>query len=109
MSKASRAKGGAGEREVVQILRTHGWPDAKRTSDGSGQQGRGDIANGPDATHLEVKRQETIKVGEWWRQAEAEAATGCLPVVVFRRSRMPWLAVVELDELLALLRLREAS
>ena len=104
----SRAKGKASELEVVHILRDHGWLEARRTSDGNAQLGRGDIANGPQATHLEVKRRETLDVVGWWRQADTEAAKGCLPVVAFRRSRMPWLVVLELDELLPLLKLRES-
>lgn len=107
LSASQRTKGAAGELEVVHLLREYGWPNASRTSDGRHQSLRGDIAHGPAGVHLEIKRRETVSVVKWWEQANAEADRLCVPVVAFRRSRMPWLACLELDELLPLLRLRE--
>ena len=111
MSKASRDKGAVGEREIVKLLCQYGWPNAERTSNGRAQSGRGDFAHGP-AIHLEAKRCEKAEVWKWWAQAERDAAfdpDNCPtfpPVVAFRRSRSPWLAVLEFEELLALLALR---
>lgn len=109
MSATERRKGATAEREVVQILRDNGWPKARRTSDGRAQSARGDIANGPAATHIEVKRQERLNVPKALRQVEADANPLDLPVLVHRPSRQGWMATVPLDELLALLRLREAA
>lgn len=109
MSRTERSKGKRGELELVHLLRNHGWPDAKRTSDGQRQHGRGDIAHGPAGIHLEAKRQETTSIWTWCAQAEAEAPPGCIPVVAFRRSRSPWMACIPLDELLALLAHRETA
>lgn len=107
MSAMQRRKGATGELEVVQILKDRGWTEARRTSDGRTQNARGDFANGPAGTHLEAKRCEKTKVWEWMAQAESECGLNT-PVVAFRRSNSPWLACIHLDELLALLQLRES-
>lgn len=90
------------------MLRARGWPDAYRTSNGREQSARGDIANGPAGVSLEVKRHEKTSVWAWFEQASTDAGLNT-PVVAFRRSRSPWLAIIELDELLALLALREIA
>ena len=109
MSRTERAKGANGEREIIHLLRAHGWPDAERTSNGNPQAGRGDIRNGPAGVHLEVRRHERIAIWACAAQAAEEAAEGCIPIVAFRRNRSSWLACLPLDELLALLAHRERS
>lgn len=108
MGRMSREKGAAAERELVAILRGHGWTRAHRNHQ-SGGQGGGDIARGPEGVHLEVKRQERLNIPAWLRQAHDEAGEHELPIVVFRQSHGRWHAVLPLDELLALLRLRESA
>jgi len=109
MAARERRKGAAGELEVIHLLRDHGWRDARRTSDGRGQQTRGDVTNGPAGIHLEIKRQERLNVPAALRQAEADAHPHDVPVVVHRPARMQWMATLPADELFALLRLREQS
>lgn len=109
MSKASRTKGATGELEVVHILRDHGWKDAERTHDGRAQRTRGDIRNGPAGVHLEVKRQEALNVPKALRQVESDANPLDIPVLVHRSSRQDWQATLPLEELLALLKLRDAA
>jgi hypothetical protein len=109
MGRASRDKGARAERELVAILRTEGWPDARRTSDGREQSARGDIANGPQGVHIECKFQERISIPACLRQAADDASDLDIPILVHRSSRQPWLATLELSELLPLLRLREAA
>jgi hypothetical protein len=53
--------------------------------------------------HLEVKRQERLRLKEWIEQANTEAPKGSLPVVVWRQSRGEWRADLSLSTLLALL------
>ena len=106
MGAMSRRKGSRAEAELVAILRAAGWPHARRVFD-SGSAGGGDV-EGPAGVHLEVKRCERLQVLAWCRQAESEARSTDVPVVAFRTSGEPWRAVLPLDELLALLRLREA-
>ncbi len=109
MSSTERRKGANGERELCKIIRAHGWPNARRTSDGNAQDERGDIAHGPAGVHLESKRQERAAIWQWLAQAERDAKPTDIPVVAFRRSRGRWYAVLPLDELLALLAHREKS
>lgn len=106
MSASQRTKGAVAEREVIHILRDHGWPEARRTSDGREQSTRGDVTNGPAGCHLEVKRQERLNVPAALTQA-ADDAGAEIPIVVHRPSRHPWMATLPLEELLPLLALRE--
>jgi hypothetical protein len=104
----SRDKGARGEREIVGLLRAHGWTTSHRNFQ-SGGQGNGDIAYSIPGVLLEVKREEKAKVWEWWEDATAKAGPGVIPVVPFRRNRSPWLAMLEFDELCALLLFRERA
>jgi hypothetical protein len=106
MSASERRKGADGELEVVKMARAHGWP-ASRNLD-QPRDGGSDILGIP-ATCVEVKRCERADVWAWWRQVTDDAKPGEIPVVAFRRSGSQWLAVVELDELLALLRFRAVA
>jgi Holliday junction resolvase len=103
VSASERRKGGNGEREVVKLLHEYGWPKAKRTSDGTRQATRGDIAGGPLETHFEVRRRERIEIWSCLARAEAEAKPGHLPVLAFRRNRSRWYAALPLESLLELL------
>ena len=111
MSAFSRDKGAKGELEIAHILQEHGWPDARRTSDGREQALRGDIARGPAGVHIEAKRTEYARPWEWWKQARRDTEESGYDIVIpFRRSRSPWLAIVEFEPLLLpLLALRERS
>jgi hypothetical protein len=105
-----RDKGASGELEVVELVRIF-WPRATRNF-ASGAAGNSDIAHGPADVLLEVKRTERLRLRESWRQVERDAwaaGPGILPVLATRWNRGPWLAVTELDELLALLALRERT
>lgn len=107
VSRRERAKGQLGEQEVSRAYRERGFTVR-------GLEGLGDHAIVADPEtgvrlHSEVKRQETARPWAWWAQAEAEAPPGSTPVVHFRRSRSPWLAMLRLADLLELLvQLRDA-
>lgn len=103
-----RSKGNRAERAVIDILKAHGWIGAYRNWQ-SGGQGGGDIIAGPEGVHLEVKHRERAAIWEWIAQAQAEARPTDLPVVAFKRNGSEWYAAVPLDELLALLKLRERA
>lgn len=110
MSARERRKGATGELEVVGILKDHGWRRASRTSDGRKQEERGDFAYGPQGVHLEAKRCEAARPWAWWEQATRDAAgTGLEVAVTFRRSRSPWLVLLELADVLPLWRERETA
>lgn len=109
MSASQRLKGAVAEREVIQILRAHGWPNAERSSNGRAQIAKGDIIAGPAGCHIEVKRQERLSVPAALSQAMRDADRLDVPVVIHRPSRHVWMATLPLEELLPLLRLREAG
>lgn len=100
MSRSQREKGHRGEIEVVHILNEHGFPAR-----------RGQVFNGePDVIcpslplHLEIKRQETYKIGEWWKQSESAAGDSEIPTVIFRKSREPWKIMLSLTDFLEILK-----
>ena len=107
MSAFQRTKGAAAEREIVQLLRFHGWPHAERTSNGRAQVTKGDIARGPAGCHIEIKRHERLNVPQAFDQVLADAVAHDLPVLVHRPSRHVWMATLPLEDLLPLLALRE--
>jgi len=102
VSRAERDKGSRGEREVAAIFRAAGF-DCDRTPNSGGLRLKGDLYGSNLPVFVEVKRQEVARPWAWWEQAFAEASSDALPVVAFRRSRSPWLAIVQLSELAALL------
>lgn len=111
MGISQRRKGAAGELEVVELVRANGWPHATRNF-ASGARGHGDIAYGPEHTILEIKRVEALRLRDSWKQVARDtdrAGPGWLPVLAHRWNGGPWLAILELDELLALLALRESA
>lgn len=107
MSARERTKGAVAEREIVQLLHGHGWPDAERTSNGRAQNGRNDIANGPAGVAIEVKRHEKLSVPKALDQLIADSDPLDTPVLVHRPSRHVWMATLPLTDLLPLLKLRE--
>ncbi len=101
MGKASRRKGVTGELEVARIFQTAGF-DCNRVPNSGALRIKGDLY-GDLPIHVEVKRTERASVWEWIKQATDEAPQGVTPVVVFRRARSEWQAVLPLADLVELL------
>jgi Holliday junction resolvase len=101
VGRSEREKGARAEREVVDLLRRAGF-DAHRTAALQANGGRGADVTGIPGLHFEVKRQEKLGFWQAIEQAEDGAEAGEVPVVVFRRSREPWRAIVPFDYLLFL-------
>lgn len=99
MGKASRTKGVTGELELAAIWERAGF-------EVRGLEASGDhlvICRNGLTIHQEGKRQERIKLPEWWEQTVAEAPAGTLPVLSFRPSRTRWRSVLWTDDLAALI------
>lgn len=102
MTGYSRSKGVRGEREVVEILRGCGFPNARRTLAGDGRQ-PGDVSGGPAGWLLEIKNHRdvasAVRIG--LAQAEqARAATGQVAAAVAIRlpnSAAAWVAVMRAE------------
>lgn len=89
MGKAEREKGKRGEREFANLLRSLGFGGARRTAQYCGNTGSADDVVGVGGFHIEVKRCESVRIGEWIKQATHDCA-GKVPVVAHRRSGEPW-------------------
>lgn len=98
----ARQKGAVAEREVAALLREFGFLDAKRGQQRSGLE-QADVVGGPPGFHLEIKRTEKLQLWAAWAQAVRDADHGETPVVVTRRSKEPWLAVLPFERLLELI------
>lgn len=102
----SRRKGASGELEVQELARAHGFHACRRAF-ASGASGGGDLTGIP-GVHVEVKRTERLDLPGAFRQAQAAADRGEIPVVAHRSNNQPWLATLPLDDLLALLALAQS-
>ena len=98
--KMSRDKGQRGEREVIELLRPvvseayakAGLPEPQlKRNLMQSREGGHDIV-GLEWLALEVKRQETLNVNAWWKQAvqQAERAGGMVPVLLYRQNTKLW-------------------
>lgn len=102
--RRSRRRGGRGEREVCAILKAFGWVKARRNLIHP-QFGR-DILDGPEGTAVSVKLTERLELRKAYAEVAAYSGTD-VPIVVHRCNGQPWLATLEMEELLTLLALRE--
>lgn len=101
----SRAKGKRAELQLCRIL-TETWPTAGRNLDQFGDQ-KMDVINTP-GVHWQCKHVERLNIWGALEQAISESAPTDLPVVAFKRNRTAWYGALELEELIALIRLRDA-
>lgn len=97
--RGARDKGNAGELEIRDICRANGFPEAERTPLSGSASEKGDISRVPGFS-FEVKRQERPAWAAWIKQAEAQARSTDVPLVVWRKSRAPWWAIVKFEPLI---------
>ena len=88
----SRTKGASAEREVFKIISDSLGIKVERnlvqTREGGSDTVVGDWA-------IEVKRQETLSINAWWEQAVEQALrVNKKPMLIYRKSRMPWKVVI---------------
>lgn len=102
MGGTSREKGKRGERECAALLKAHGF-DARRGQQFNGSDGSADVVGLP-GFHVEVKRSERLSVYEAMGQAESDALDGEIPLVLHRRNRREWLAVLKADDFLEMIK-----
>src|ERR1700691_5038342 len=103
MTINSRQKGKVGELEIDEFLGEHGFPRARRGQQFSGLGDSPDVVGVP-GVHVEVKRVEKGTLYDWMAQAKRDAKAGNIPVVMHRRSRQDWVAILPLDEFLKMVR-----
>lgn len=98
MAVHARNKGKRGEREALELIQS--WVTPVYESAGipaptiernlmQSRDGGFDLV-GVDWLALEVKRQEQVLIGAWWKQALRQAKNGQVPVLMWRGNRQPW-------------------
>ena len=101
----AKKKGSAAERELLHLLEAHGIPAHRNLQQFVGGADNPDIG----ATvcglplHIEVKRQERLRMSAAVAQAVRDANGHALPIVAHRSNRQPWLLTVRLEDFLRLL------
>ena len=104
MSKSQRDKGSRGEREVGKLIEQDLGGTCHRTPNSGALDIKGDVlplGNVLEGWHVECKRQERITMPAWIEQARRDAGYRRW-MIPFRRSREPWMVVMELEDFLAL-------
>lgn len=97
MSKInSRQKGAAGEREFANLLKEHGFEDARRGQQYSGIEGE-DVVGLPHI-HIEVKRVENLNLYNAMEQSIEDAEDGEIPIVAHRKNRQDWQVTMRLED-----------
>ena len=91
-----KQKGKRGELEIAELMRGYGYSEARRSAQYCGKAGDGDVV-GVDGLHIEVKFREQVSDEKFLQQAEGDARKGDLPLVLYRRSREKWKALLRLD------------
>lgn len=101
MNINSRAKGQRGELELAALLKARGY-DARRGQQFAGGTDSPDVVHNMGPFHIECKRVEKGNLYEWLEQAKRDCG-GRTPLVVHRRSRSEWVAILRLEDLLDLM------
>lgn len=96
----SRAKGAAGERELANILKEHGY-EARRGQQFSGANGDADVVGLPHI-HIECKRVQALNLSKAMEQSRRDARIGEIPVVMHRKNRDKWQVNMDLEDWLLL-------
>ena len=100
MAKNSRAKGAAGERELSNLLKEHGYK-TRRGQQYCGANGDADVV-GLDGIHIECKRVERLNIDDAMAQAVEDAREGETPAVFHRKNRKGWLVTMRFEDWLTL-------
>lgn len=97
----SRQKGAAAEREAAKWLQERGV-SARRGVQYQGGPGSPDVVHDLPNVHLEVKRTERLDLDSAMTQAREEAPPGSTPVVLHRKNRGRWVAILDAEDWLRL-------
>lgn len=105
----SKQKGARYERELVSLLKGHGY-QTRRTAQYCGNTGEAADVIGLKGIHIEAKHQERIQIYDWMAQAINDSQkSGNLPAVFFRKNHCETLVCMRLDDWIELYREWEAG
>ena len=103
MTINSRMKGKTGELELADVLRKHGFSGAARGVQYKGGPNSPDVVGLP-SHHIECKRVEALQLYAALEQAHRDAGPSDTAIVAHRRNRKPWVAILDLDDYLLMVR-----
>lgn len=106
MGRASREKGKRGEREFAALCRDEGY-DARRSEQYAGGVDSADVVGLP-GVHVEVKRQEQLRMEDWMAQSVRDAGED-IPIVAHRKNNCGWLITMRAEDWFAIYREWEAG
>ena len=98
MSRSSQRKGREAELELAKLLRGFGF-ESVQAGEPVSYGSTPDLVGLP-GVHIECKRAEQLRLSEWMKQAERDAARfqDGVAVIFHRRNREPWLVTMNLDD-----------
>lgn len=99
MAINSRRKGKKGELEIAHILEAFGYQARRGQQFHGGADSPDVVCDGLKDFHIEVKRVEAGNLYIWLEQAIKDAG-GKVPVVMHRRTRQEWVAILRLEDFL---------
>jgi len=102
MGRLSRNKGKTGERELAHELQRVLGVTARRGVQYTGGPDSPDVVTDIDSIHIECKRTECFRLFEALEQSIRDAGKSKVPVVMHRPNHRPWVVVLRLDDLPAL-------
>lgn len=102
MGAMSRRKGKVGERELAAALSAAGFPAHRGVQYHGGPESPDVVCECLPGVHWEVKRTERLHLYAALQQATNDAH-GRVPIVAHRANGSPWVAILRLDDLLAIL------
>lgn len=97
----SKRKGKEGELELASLLRSQGYADARRSQQYAGINSDADVV-GIKGLHIECKRAERVSDEAFIQQAERDSRAGDVPIVMFRRNKEKWKALLRQDVFMAI-------
>jgi hypothetical protein len=103
MGAMSKRKGRNGEREVAELLRSHGFA-ARRGQQFSGSPDSPDVVHDIEGIHIEVKRTESFRLYPALEQAKQDRRAGDVPVVFHRQNQRQWVVCMEATDFLSIMR-----
>lgn len=107
MSINSRNKGKAGELELSNLLKEHGFK-TRRGQQYSGASGDADVIGLP-SLHIECKRVERLQLDKAMEQSKADCEEGSIPTVMHRKNYQEWLVTMRLEDFLEIYKQSEFS
>ena len=104
MSRSSQRKGREAELELVKVLHGFGF-ESVQAGEPVSYGSTPDLVGLP-GIHIEGKRCEQLRLSEWMKQAERDAARfqDGVAVIFHRRNREPWMVTMNLDDFMKIYR-----